>query len=99
MRRGSDGSLLILLVTTLQTHRWTIPKGWPWPDRPDCDAAAEEAREEAGVLGDVWTDSIGSYTYEKQRSTGRVPVRVSVYLLNVEQVLEAWPECTRRRRA
>jgi 8-oxo-dGTP pyrophosphatase MutT (NUDIX family) len=99
IRRGPDGDLLVLLITTLQTQRWIIPKGWPWPGQQDCMAAAAEAREEAGVLGAARASSIGSYTYEKRRSTGLVPVRVAVYLLEVEEELETWPECERRRRA
>ena len=58
VRREADGSLLVLLVTSRDRRRWVIPKGWPWPDREDCVAAAEEAREEAGVLGRA--QSIGS---------------------------------------
>jgi 8-oxo-dGTP pyrophosphatase MutT (NUDIX family) len=99
VRRAADGTLLVLLVTTLQTHRWIIPKGWPWPGEHDYAAAAEEAREEAGVLGEPGAISIGSYTYEKRRQSGPVPVRVSVYLLEVREELETWPECKRRQRA
>jgi 8-oxo-dGTP pyrophosphatase MutT (NUDIX family) len=51
VRRNPDGSLSVLLVTSRETRRWVIPKGWPWPDRDDYVAATEEAREEAGVLG------------------------------------------------
>jgi len=99
VRRAPDGTLSVLLVTTLQTHRWIIPKGWPWPGQQDCDAAAEEAREEAGVLGEARVVSIGSYTYEKQRPTGPVPVRVEVYVLEVREELDEWPEAERRQRA
>jgi ADP-ribose pyrophosphatase YjhB (NUDIX family) len=100
VRRGPDGSLLVLLVTTLQTQRWIIPKGWPLPDYHDYLAAAAEAREEAGVLGEAQAMSIGSYTYEKRKkATGPVPVRVSVFLLEVQEELETWPECQRRQRA
>jgi ADP-ribose pyrophosphatase YjhB (NUDIX family) len=99
VRRGPDGTLFVLLVTTLQTQRWIIPKGWPWPGRQDCASAAAEAREEAGVLGEALSDSIGSYTYEKRRASGQVPVRVKVFLLEVGEELETWPECERRRRA
>ena len=99
IRRGADGALNVLLVTTLQTQRWIIPKGWPLPDRQDWAAAAVEAREEAGVLGRARQGSIGSYTYEKRRPTGPVPVRVSVYVLEVQEELDTWPECARRRRA
>jgi ADP-ribose pyrophosphatase YjhB (NUDIX family) len=99
VRRGPDGALSVLLVTTLQTQRWIIPKGWPWPGQHDWYAAAAEAREEAGVLGEPRESSIGFFTYEKRRQTGPVPVRVSVYLLEVQEELETWPECERRQRA
>jgi 8-oxo-dGTP pyrophosphatase MutT (NUDIX family) len=99
VRRGPDGAFLVMLVTTLQTQRWIIPKGWPWPNQHDYLAAAAEAREEAGVLGEPQAMSIGSYTYEKRRQSGTVPVRVSVYLLEVREELETWPECERRQRA
>ena len=99
VRRAPDGSLLVMLVTTLETQRWIIPKGWPWPGEQDYTAAAEEAREEAGVLGEPKAVSIGSYTYEKRRASGLVPVRVTVYLLEVREELEIWPECEQRQRA
>lgn len=99
MRRDADGALRVLLVTSLQTHRWIIPKGWPWPDRPEYDAAAGEAREEAGVVGQAGTVSIGTYTYEKRRASDSVPVLVTVYPLDVREELETWPECERRQRA
>jgi 8-oxo-dGTP pyrophosphatase MutT (NUDIX family) len=99
VRRGPDGALLVMLVTTLQTQRWIIPKGWPWPDRHDHVAAAAEAREEAGVLGEARAASIGSYTYQKRRQSGFVPVRVTVFILDVQEELATWPECERRRRA
>lgn len=99
VRRGPDGTLLVLLVTTLQTQRWIIPKGWPWPGQQDYASAAAEAREEAGVLGEARAASVGSFTYEKRRPSGRLPVRVAVYLLEVQEELESWPECERRQRA
>jgi 8-oxo-dGTP pyrophosphatase MutT (NUDIX family) len=99
VRRAADGTLLVLLVTTLETQRWVIPKGWPWPGEHDYTAAAEEAREEAGVLGEPKADSFGTYTYEKRKSKGAVPVRVTVYLLEVSEELDIWPECEVRQRA
>jgi 8-oxo-dGTP pyrophosphatase MutT (NUDIX family) len=99
VRRAPDGTARVLLVTTLQTHRWIIPKGWPWPGKQDCIAAAEEAREEAGVLGEPKPVSIGTYCYEKRKSTGVVPVCVSVYLLDVREELDTWPEGELRQRA
>ena len=99
IRRAPDGSLLVLLVTTLQTFRWIIPKGWPVPGKQDFAAALEEAREEAGVLGEAEAASIGSFVYVKRRASGPVTVEVSVYLLEVREELETWPEARRRQRA
>jgi 8-oxo-dGTP pyrophosphatase MutT (NUDIX family) len=99
VRRNPDGSLSVLLVTSRQTRRWVIPKGWPWPDRDDHLAAAEEAREEAGLLGLAHAESIGSYTYRKGHLAGAVAVRVYVYLLEVSDELVNWPERDQRERA
>ena len=51
-------------------------------------AAAEEAREEAGVVGLALAESIGSYTYRKSHPAGPIAVRVHVYLLEVSEELE-----------
>lgn len=98
VRRDKSGALRILLVTSRETRRFVIPKGWPWPGVKDHKAAAEEAREEAGILGDIGKKPIGSYTYSKRRSNGSVPVRVKVFLLEVEQELDMWPEAKERER-
>lgn len=46
LRREADGTQFVLLVTSRDTRRWIIPKGWPWPGVEDWIAATEEAREE-----------------------------------------------------
>jgi 8-oxo-dGTP pyrophosphatase MutT (NUDIX family) len=99
VRREADGSLLVLLVTSRDRRRWVIPKGWPWPDREDCVAAAEEAREEAGVLGHTRPQSIGVYTYCKRRPDGPVDILVTVYPLEVTEELSSWPEDDQRQRS
>jgi 8-oxo-dGTP pyrophosphatase MutT (NUDIX family) len=99
LRREADGSQFVLLVTSRDTRRWIIPKGWPWPGVEDWIAATEEAREEAGILGQVWHDAIGSFTYEKRHPKGPMLVRVTVYLLEVTAMLEDWPEKNERERA
>jgi 8-oxo-dGTP pyrophosphatase MutT (NUDIX family) len=99
VRYRHDGRLLVLLVTSRETRRWVIPKGWPWPDCTEWMSAAEEAREEAGVLGVTHPTSIGSYQYEKRRPTGAVAVHVAVYRLEVTQELSIWPECNQRKRS
>jgi 8-oxo-dGTP pyrophosphatase MutT (NUDIX family) len=97
-RQRGDGCLLVLLVTSRETGRWVIPKGWPRPDREDWLSATEEAREEAGVIGKADPTSIGSFTYHKRQTTGTIQVQVAVYRLEVTEELAAWPECNERQR-
>lgn len=99
VRRNPDGSYSVLLVTSRDTRRWVIPKGWPHRDCEAHAAAAREAHEEAGVLGATHSESVGSYVYEKRRRSGVTTVRVSVYLLAVTEELADWPEREQRERA
>jgi len=98
VRHNHDGLVVVLLVTSRQTGRWVIPKGWPWPDREEWISAAEEAREEAGVLGTMHPTRIGSYKYDKRQPTGVLPVHVTVFRLEVTAELATWPECDQRKR-
>lgn len=99
LRYSHDGLVLVLLVTSRETGRWVLPKGWPWPDCEEWMGAAEEAREEAGVIGMIDPTSIGSYKYDKRQPTGAVAVHVSVYRLDVTEELATWPECNQRKRS
>jgi 8-oxo-dGTP pyrophosphatase MutT (NUDIX family) len=98
-RFTTSGSLELLLVTTRQTRRWTIPKGWPVKKLKPRESAAREAYEEAGVLGTTDEKSIGWFTYDKMLDAeGRsVSCKVSVYPLRVEAQLETWPESHERQ--
>ena len=48
-RRTKPNSLEVLLITTRQSRRWIIPKGWPIKGLKPVKSAAREAYEEAGV--------------------------------------------------
>lgn len=99
VRRDPQGSLQILLVTSRETRRWVIPKGWPWPKLADHLAAAEEAREEAGVRGHASDVCLGCYVYDKRLKSGSRQVTVEVFLLEVTTELDRWPEDRERTRA
>ena len=89
----------VLLVSSRETRRWIIPKGWPMKGRKDWNAAAREALEEAGVEGKVGKKSIGRYVYDKRQKSGKlVKTEVTVYPLVVEVILGDWPEKSERRR-
>ncbi len=98
IRRGTSGALEVLLVTSRETRRWVIPKGWPWRKIKDPDAAAGEAWEEAGVHGRIGRKAVGSFTYAKQRKNKVTPLEVFVYLLEVTEQADRWPEHEQRER-
>ena len=96
-RQGAD-YMEILLVTSLGTKRWIIPKGWPMNGRAPHEAAAREALEEAGVVGKIASDAIGTYLYEKRRKSGAtVPCQVEVFPLDVTTQRKRWREKGRRK--
>ena len=98
-RKGDDGAVEMLLITSRESRRWVIPKGWPMKDRSPEEAAAQEAFEEAGVVGKPGRKSLGAYHYEKRLRSGRVQhVRVMVYPLEVREARDIWPEMSQRDR-
>lgn len=97
-RRGPEG-LEVLLITSRETRRWVIPKGWPMRDFAPDAAAAREAFEEAGVVGKTRRRGIGTYHYDKRLRSGRVQhVRVMVFSLEVAELRDIWPEMVERDR-
>jgi 8-oxo-dGTP pyrophosphatase MutT (NUDIX family) len=98
-RRREDGGLEVLLITSRETRRWVIPKGWPIKGLSSAGTAAREALEEAGVKGETVKKKIGVYHYDKRLRSGRLQhVRVSVYALKVEVEREAWREAAEREK-
>ncbi|MEY4984725.1 MAG: hypothetical protein RIR62_2991 [Pseudomonadota bacterium] len=97
--RMHRGKVEVLLVTSRDTGRWVIPKGWPMADRPDPDAAAQEAWEEAGVKGDLDPQVLATFDYDKILKPGlALPCTVAVYPLRVGLMVEKFPERKERRR-
>jgi 8-oxo-dGTP pyrophosphatase MutT (NUDIX family) len=91
-RTGRRG-LEVLLITSLNSRRWILPKGWPEAELTGCDNAAREAFEEAGVTGRITASPVGRYLYLKERREGGgMPVSVEVFALCVTKQLDDWPE-------
>jgi 8-oxo-dGTP pyrophosphatase MutT (NUDIX family) len=82
----------MLLVTSLRTRRWILPKGWPQPGLSLAQSAAAEAYEEAGVRGEVWPTPMGEYRYLKEKNGVGHPCRVEVFPLLVTRSDRTWPE-------
>jgi 8-oxo-dGTP pyrophosphatase MutT (NUDIX family) len=98
-RRTSKGALRILLITSRDTGRWVIPKGWPMRNRTEAEAAAREAFEEAGITGEIAPRSLGLYGYPKMLARGHsVPCVVRVFPLAVRDRLSRFPEAGQRKR-
>jgi 8-oxo-dGTP pyrophosphatase MutT (NUDIX family) len=94
-----EGQTMVLLVTSRETRRWVLPKGWAEKRLAPHELAAKEAFEEAGILGQVMPEAIGSYAYLKRVEHGRtVTCKVEVFPLKVERLLEDWPEKSERER-
>lgn len=97
-RVGSEGTE-VLLITSRNTGRWVIPKGWPMPGLAPEAAAAQEAWEEAGVSGEVNPLCVGRFGYRKVLSADTaVPCAVAVYGLKVSRLADSFPEAKERRR-
>ena len=97
--RKRDATLEVMLITSRDTGRWVLPKGWPEAREPLCAAAAREAGEEAGLTGKVSPIEIGRYFYAKALASGEeVPCEVPVFPLRVETVAERWKEKHARMR-
>ncbi len=89
----------VLMVTSRETRRWILPRGRPEKNIKAAEVAAQEAFEEAGVVGQISTKTIGGFDSTKRLRTGvEAPTRVRVYLLMVEQELDDWPERSQRDR-
>ncbi len=90
---SQSGSLKVLLVTTRGRKRWMIPKGWPIRGLEPHESAAREALEEAGLIGNVRAEAVGSFRYIKRLGSGRqVRCTVEVFPLHVDHQRPHWLE-------
>ena len=97
--RRRKGHVEILLITSRETKRWLIPKGWPMDGIADHKAAKIEAFEEAGIDGRIGKTPIGFFEYEKRGHMGDGrPLLVTVYALQVSELKRNWPEKSERQR-
>ena len=97
---NKNGKRRILIVTSRQSRRWILPKGWVEKDMSEEKLAALEADEEAGVV--TYPDKIkkmGSYRYKKRVSRKKsVPVHVNVYSMPIHRLRRNFKEKYQRKR-
>ena len=83
-----------LLITSRKGSRWLIPKGIVEPSLSPRASAAQEALEEAGIRGSIEPTPLGRYRYRKWGGM----CTVTVFVMDVTEVLDDWPEASSRRR-
>lgn len=84
----------VCLVSSSGGRRWVVPKGQIDPGHTAGEAALVEAWEEAGLVGALDAEPLGSYAYEKM---GR-ELHVLVFRMFVTELREEWPERNLRSR-
>lgn len=96
--RNTKAEPQVLLIRSLDSNRWIIPKGWPMRGKTLAEAAQIEAWEEAGVSGQISTAPIGTFHYAKRRATGlKQPCTVQVFALHVADRDDDFPEADLRQ--
>ncbi len=92
--RWDEGKLQILLISSRARSKWVVPKGIIEPGMDPEESAAKEAFEEAGIGGTVHSIPVGNYSFNKWGGT----CQVQVFPMEVQTVLDDWPERNFRRR-
>ncbi|MCW8817900.1 MAG: NUDIX hydrolase [Ignavibacteriaceae bacterium] len=92
--RRKNGTLEVLLVTTIRKKNWIIPKGFIEYHLSPFQSAKKEAFEEAGVRGSNTTRILGSYKAKKNGSE----LLTKVYSMRVTAVYKDYPEKNLRKR-
>ena len=92
--RVAAGQVEVLLVTSRDTGRWVIPKGYIDKGMTPQTAASQEAWEEAGVTGEITTSMpLGFVPYLKRLRNGDTcGASIAVYPLLVEKLKTKWQE-------
>lgn len=100
-RWAADGDTIeILVITSRDSGRWVIPKGWPMKKKQPHQAAEIEAWQEAGVRGRAKKNPIGRYTYLKWLDDGDVaPCIVDIFQVEVTEIGKNFKERGQRELA
>jgi 8-oxo-dGTP pyrophosphatase MutT (NUDIX family) len=88
-----DGQICV--VSSRSGKRWVVPKGCLEPGKSAAEIALQEAWEEAGLVGVLQPEPVGTYLYEKAGLT----CHVTVFVMNVTDTAENWPEQSIRQRS
>jgi 8-oxo-dGTP pyrophosphatase MutT (NUDIX family) len=84
----------LCMVTSRNGRRWVIPKGQVERHQTEPEAAQAEAWEEAGIMGRLAPEPLGTYQYLKNGNNHDVVVFARASTVEREK----WPECHFRGR-
>jgi 8-oxo-dGTP pyrophosphatase MutT (NUDIX family) len=84
----------VCLVTSRSGKRWVVPKGCLEADKTLGQIALQEAWEEAGLVGFLEDEAVGTYHYKKSGSI----YHVTVFRMHVTEMAKFWPESGLRQR-
>ncbi len=93
---NSAGGVDVCLVTSRGGGRWIIPKGNPITGLAPHEVAAQEALEEAGLVGQAERRCLGTFEFSRIRHRSATVCSVDVYAFKVERQLAAWDEMHER---
>ena len=92
--RMRNAQLEIVLITTRRRKRWIFPKGQSEKRLTSRKVAELEAFEEAGVVGRIEKGNNREFTIRR----GTQKVKITVFALKFDQILDQWPEANERQR-
>ena len=92
--RVNNGTVEILLITSIRKKRWIVPKGFIEFNLSAFESAKKEAYEEAGVLGTNETIELGTFSINKYGGE----LSIKVYSMEVVEEHEDYPEKNLRKR-
>lgn len=97
---GEGEDRRVLMITSRETKRWIVPKGWPIDGLDESASAEQEAWEEAGVkAANVRGAPIGAFHYDKLLDSGQpLPCEVQVFRVDVDHLDKIYPEAGERSR-
>jgi 8-oxo-dGTP pyrophosphatase MutT (NUDIX family) len=84
----------VCLIQSSNGKRWVVPKGHIEAGMTAAETALQEAWEEAGLIGLLQPEPLGSYYYEKWNQI----YHVTVFRMDVTEIMHEWPESDRRAR-
>lgn len=100
--RKNKGRKEILLITSRDTGRWIVPKGWPITGLTAAQSALQEAWEEAGVRADAnKARYVGRFAYDKELHEGKaLHVEADLFKIRLRkgEIKDDFPERRERRR-